>query len=341
MTGELNLADKIRWGIVSTAKIGVEKVIPGIQRSQTGIAAAIASRTLDKAQETAKALGIEKAYGSYQDLLADPDIDAIYNPLPNHMHVPVTIQAVNAGKHVLCEKPIALNADEAQQLLELPKDKLVAEGFMVRAHPQWIRAREIVRSGALGELKAIQAFFSYFNADPGNIRNNADIGGGALLDIGCYTMLAGRYFFDAEPTRVVSLIDRDPEFGTDRMTSALLDFGQNRHLNFVVSTQLTPYQRFQLVGTKKRLEIVIPVNAPQGEPVELRLDDGSASGDRSSVSETIAASDQYAELVDVFDRAITGETPLTFGIDDAIQNMKILDALFASADRGSWVDLER
>ena len=262
-------ASNIRWGIVSTARIGVEKVIPGIQRSKTGTACAIASRSLEKAQEAAGNLGIDKAYGSYEDLLADPDIDAIYNPLPNHMHVPVTLQAVQAGKHVLCEKPVALNAQEAAQLLDLPKDKLVAENFMVRAHPQWIRARDIVRSGELGELKAIQCFFSYFNDDAGNIRNQADIGGGALLDIGCYTMLAGRYFFDAEPKRVVSLIDRDPDFGTDRMTSALLDFGNNRHLNFIVSTQLTPYQRFHLVGTKKRLEIVIPVNAPQGEAVEI------------------------------------------------------------------------
>jgi len=327
----------IRWGIVSTAKIGLEKVIPGIQRSKTGIAAAIASRELEKAREAAEPLGIEKAYGSYEDLLADPEIDAIYNPLPNHLHVPVTIQAVEAGKHVLCEKPIALNAKEASKLLDLPKDRLVAENFMVRAHPQWIRAREVVRSGALGELKAIQCFFSYFNDDPQNIRNMAGIGGGALYDIGCYTMLSGRYFFDSEPERVVSLIDKDPSFGTDRMTSAILDFGQGRHLNFVVSTQLTPYQRFNLVGTKKRLEIVIPVNAPQGETVEIRTDDGSILGDGAMQAETIPPCDQYAELVDVFGRAISGEAPLPYGAEDAVQNMKILDALFASAEKGGWV----
>ncbi|WP_299818903.1 Gfo/Idh/MocA family oxidoreductase [uncultured Roseibium sp.] len=328
---------KIRWGIVSTAAIGLQKVIPGIQRSKTGAACAIASRSLEKAQGAARDLGIEKAYGSYEDLLADPEIDAIYNPLPNHLHVPVTVQAVKAGKHVLCEKPIALNEREAAQLLDLPKDRLVAENFMVRAHPQWIRAREIVRSGELGDLKAIQAFFSYYNDDPDNIRNMADIGGGALYDIGCYTMLAGRYFFDGEPERVVSLIDRDPKFGTDRMTSALLDFGQGRHLNFVVSTQLTPYQRFQLVGTRKRLEIMIPVNAPQGEAVTIRMDDGSELGDGAIRSETIAPCDQYAELADVFGRAIKGETPLPHGAADAVQNMKILDALFASADEGGWV----
>ncbi len=330
---------KIRWGIVSTAKIGTEKVIPGIQRSKTGIAAAIASRNMDKARAAASDLGIAKAYGSYEDLLADPDIDAIYNPLPNHLHVPVTVQAVNAGKHVLCEKPIALNAEEAGQLLSLPKDKLVAEGFMVRAHPQWIRAREIARSGELGDLKAIQAFFSYFNDDPDNIRNMADIGGGALYDIGCYTMLAGRYFFEAEPERVVALIDKDPQFGTDRMTSALLDFGNNRHLAFTVSTQLTPYQRFNLVGTKRRLEIVIPVNAPQGEAVDIRLDDGSVLGDGSMTSETIAPCDQYAELVDAFGRALGGDSPWPYQAEDAVRNMIVLDALFASAESGGWVSV--
>ncbi|MCX2725178.1 Gfo/Idh/MocA family protein [Roseibium salinum] len=330
---------KIRWGIVSTADIGLKKVIPGIQRSKTGIAFAIGSRDKARADAAARALGIERAYGSYEDLLADPDVDAVYIPLPNHLHVPLTRQAVEAGKHVLCEKPLALNAEEAAQLRDLPKDRLVAENFMVRAHPQWMMAREIIRSGELGELKAIQAFFSYFNDDPGNIRNMADIGGGALYDIGCYTMLAGRYFFEAEPQRVVSLIDKDPQFGTDRMSSALLDFGAGRHLTFTVSTQLTPYQRVQLVGTKKRLEIVIPVNAPQGEAVSLRVDDGSVLGDAVMQTQIISPCDQYAELVDVFGKAVAGEAPLPYGLEDAIQNMKVLDALFASAVDGGWVSL--
>ncbi|MEP2706197.1 MAG: Gfo/Idh/MocA family oxidoreductase [Roseibium sp.] len=335
----MSVPAQVRWGVLSTANIGREKVIPGIQGSKTGSVTAIASRGLERAQKAATDLGIAKAYGSYEDLLADPEIDAIYNPLPNHLHVPLTIQAVQAGKHVLCEKPIALSADEAKQLLDLPKDKLVAEAFMVRAHPQWIKAREMVRSGELGDLKAIQTFFSYFNDDPDNIRNMADIGGGALMDIGCYTMLAGRYFFDAEPERVVSLIDRDPKFGTDRMTSAMLDFGQNRHLSFTVSTQLTPYQRIQLVGTKKRLELVIPVNAPQGEAVTIRVDDGALHADASAQAQIIAPCDQYGEMADVFGRAVTGETALPYGAEDAVQNMRILDAIFASADKDGWVSL--
>lgn len=329
----------VRWGILSTAKIGRQKLIPGIQRSKTGKAMAIASRNLSTAESVAANLGIEKAYGSYEDLLADPDIDAIYNPLPNHMHVPLTIEAVNAGKHVLCEKPIAVTAKDAAQLLDLPKNRLVAEGFMVRAHPQWIRARDIVRSGALGELRSIQGFFSYFNADPGNIRNKADIGGGALLDIGCYPMVAGRYFFEAEPVRVMSLIDRDPAFGTDRLSSALLDFGDGRRLDFTVATQLVPYQRLQLFGTKARLEIRIPFNAPHEHGMELVIDDGSQLGDASGKSETLAPADQYAELVDVFGRAVLGVAPLPYGIEDAIQNMKILDAIFESEKRNGWAEL--
>ncbi|GGB61638.1 deoxyfructose oxidoreductase [Roseibium aquae] len=330
----------VRWGILSTAKIGREKVIPGIQNSKYGVAAAIASRDLGRAMETASALGIAKAYGSYDELLSDPDIDAIYNPLPNHLHVPLTLQAVEAGKHVLCEKPIALNAEEARRLMNLPEGRLVAEAFMVRAHPQWIRAREIVRSGALGELKVVQSFFSYFNSDPANIRNMADIGGGGLMDIGCYPIVAGRYFFEAEPKRAISLIDRDPQFGTDRVASALVDFGNGRRLDFTVATQLTPYQRIQLVGTEKRLEILIPYNAPGNEGMVLRLDDGSKFADAAAICETLPVSDQYAELTDIFALSFLGEIDPPYGPADALQNMKTLDALFASEKTGAWAEIE-
>ena len=328
----------IRWGVLSTAKIAREKVIPGIRASRTGSLVAIASRDAAKAQETADQLGIQVAHGSYEALLADPSIDAIYNPLPNHLHVPLTLHAARAGKHVLCEKPMALNAEEARQLLTLPKSgPLVAEGFMVRWHPQWLKAREIVRSGELGELRAIQSFFSYFNADPANIRNRADIGGGALLDIGCYPMVAGRFFFEAEPVRVMSMIDRDPAFGTDRLSSGILDFGGGRRLDFTVATQLAPYQRLQLVGTKKRLEITIPYNAPQGGSVSLLLDDGVQFADAGAQRIEVEPADQYAELIDAFGRAILGEAPFPYGPEDAIQNMVILDALFASDKAGAWV----
>ncbi|MTI42880.1 putative dehydrogenase [Roseibium hamelinense] len=335
----MSQANSVRWGILSTAKIGRTKVVPGIQRSRTGVPLAIASRNRESAQKAANELGIERAYESYEDLLADTDIDAIYNPLPNHMHIPMTLAAVRAGKHVLCEKPIALNAEEAAQLLDLPKGQHVSEGFMVRAHPQWIRAREIVRSGALGELKVIQGFFSYFNADPGNIRNKADIGGGALMDIGCYPLVAGRYFFECEPVGVLTLADRDPEFGTDRLTSALIDFGAGRRLEFTVSTQLVPYQRLHLFGTTQRLEIPVPFNAPQTEPVSLKLDEGTALGDASAQPEGIGIFDQYAEMIDVFGRAVLKQDTLPYGPEDAVQNMKILDALFESERVGGWVEI--
>ncbi|WP_454812640.1 Gfo/Idh/MocA family protein [Labrys neptuniae] len=327
---------KTRWGILSTAKIGTGKVIPGIQRAKGAEAVAIASRDLARAEAVANDLGIPKAYGSYEALLADPDIDAIYNPLPNHLHVPLTLQAVAAGKHVLCEKPIGLTAQDAAQLLVLPRDRLVMEAFMVRFHPQWLRAREAARSGELGEVRAIQAFFSYYNVDPANVRNQLDIGGGGILDIGCYPIVAGRFIFDAEPRRVIALIDRDPATGVDRLASAILDFGEGRRTEFTVSTQLTPLQRVDIVGTKKRFEITIPFNAPQAEAVTVYTDDGSRLGDASAVAETIAPVDQYAEEVDAFSAAIRGEITLPYGPADAVQNMKIIDALFRSDKSGAW-----
>ncbi len=327
---------KTKWGVLSTAKIGTEKVIPGINRSRTATVAAIASRDLARAEAAAQDIGIEKAYGSYEALLADPEIEVIYNPLPNHLHVPLTLEAVAAGKHVLCEKPIAPNAEEAEKLLDIADQRLVMEAFMVRFHPQWLRVKEIVGSGALGEVRSIQSYFSYFNRDPDNIRNNPDIGGGALLDIGCYPMLAGRFLFDGEPERVISLIDRDPDFRTDRLSTVIMDFGEGRRLDFTVSTQAVPYQRVNVFGTEKRAELIIPFNALPWEISTIRIDDGSDL--REGTGETIAidACDQYSEQADAFSAAVRGETPLPYGPADAVQNMKILDAMFRSEQSGTW-----
>ena len=249
---------KVIWGVISTAKIGRERVLPGMQKSELLEIRAIASRDEGTASRAAHALGIPQVYGSYEALLADPEIEAVYNPLPNHLHVPLTLQAAAAGKHVLCEKPIALTADEATALRDAAKQVLIAEAFMVRFHPQWIRAREIVREGRIGELRAVQMFFGYNNLDPANVRNRADIGGGGLYDIGCYAVVAGRYFFAGEPARAIALVDRDPAFRTDRLTSGLVDFGDGRRLDFTVSTQVAPHQRLKLCGTKGRIEIPIP-----------------------------------------------------------------------------------
>jgi predicted dehydrogenase len=331
---------KVVWGVLSTAKIGLERVLPGMLKSSLCEIRAISSRSLEAAQRAAQRLGIPKVHGSYEALLADPEIEAIYNPLPNHLHVPWTLQAVRAGKHVLCEKPIALNAQEAEQLRAVEGRALIMEAFMVRFHPQWLHARELVREGKLGTVRAVQAFFAYYNDDAANIRNNADMGGGGLYDIGCYPIVAGRFFFEAEPVRAIALIDRDPNFQTDRLTSGLVDFGGGRRLDFTVSTQSAKYQRVQISGTKGRLEIQIPFNAPQGARTRLFFDDGSELDGSKISTETIPESDQYTLQGDAFSRAVRGEIPLPYGVDDAVRNMRVIDALFRSEKSGRWEQIQ-
>jgi predicted dehydrogenase len=326
----------VRWGILSTALIGREKVIPGMQKSAWCDIRAIASRSRDAASAAARQLGIPVAYGSYEELFDDPEIEAIYNPLPNHLHVPLTLAAATKGKHVLCEKPIALSAREAEELRAVSGKVLVAEAFMVRFHPQWLRARELVREGAIGRPVAVQVFFSYFNDDPENIRNKADIGGGAIYDIGGYAMLSGRFAFDAEPLRAVSLVDRDPKLRTDRTTSAVIDFGEGRHLTFTVSTQAVPFQRVNIVGTKARIEIEIPFNAPQGGAMRILLDDGSKFAGAAAQVITLPAADQYELQGAAFSKAVRGVEPFPYGVEDAIQNMRVLDAIFRSEKSGGW-----
>ena len=326
------------WGVLGTARIGLQQVIPAMLASPLVEVRAIASRSLPSAQEAARSLGIAQAYGSYEALLADPEIEAIYNPLPNHLHVPLTLQAAAAGKHVLCEKPVALSAAEAETLRAASAQVLIEEAFMVRHHPQWRRARELVRAGRIGELQAVQVFFAYFNDDPGNIRNQPGIGGGALYDIGCYAVLAGRYLFEAEPLRVVSLVDRDPRMGTDRLTSALLDFGAARQLNFTVSTQSVRFQRVQVVGTLGRIELFIPFNAARGEPMHLALDEGGRLDGSSVTVETLPAADQYRLQVEDFSRRVRGDGrgPQAAGVDDAVAQARVIDALWRSERSSRW-----
>jgi predicted dehydrogenase len=330
---------KVVWGVLSTAKIGRERVIPAMQAASLCDMHAIASRSLERAQQTAGALGIPVAYGSYEELLADPAIEAIYNPLPNDQHVALTLQAARAGKHVLCEKPLALDANQAAQLREVATRVHIMEAFMVRFHPQWHHVRERVRAGDLGPVRSIQTWFSYFNKQADNIRNHVAQGGGALYDIGCYAVVTARYLFECEPQRVIALVDRDPEFGTDRTISALLDFGSGRRLVFTASTQSVPYQRVQIIGERKRIEVRIPFNATPGKGMELLTDDGSALDGSGIRSETMAACDQYGLQGDAFARAIRTQTPLAWGVDDAVANMRVIDALFASEISGAWVNV--
>ena len=331
--------EPVRWGILSTARIGRFKVVPGMMKSSLCNIVAVASRSEAAAREMAGELGIPAAYGSYESLLAAPDIEAIYNPLPNHLHVPLTLAAARAGKHVLCEKPVALTAAEAAQLKEAPAGVLIAEAFMVRHHPQWLAARDLIRAGEIGELRAVNVLFSYFNDDPQNVRNQADIGGGGLYDIGCYAVVSGRFLFEAEPARVTCLIDRDPLFRTDRLSSGLADFGGGRHLGFTVSTQLVPYQRVQALGTRGRIEIQIPFNAPQGEATRIFVDTGAALGDASARTIELAPCDQYQLQGEAFSRAVRGEQPLAYGVDDAVMNMRILDALFRAEKTRLWEEV--
>ena len=334
------MTQMIRWGVLGCAGIAAKAVIPAIQSSRLGRVAAIASRDAEKASAMATRFGIEKTYGSYEDLLSDPDIDAIYNPLPNHLHVPMTIKALEHGKPVLCEKPIALNAAQASELAEAQKaaNLPVAEAFMVRHHPQWKKARAMIAEGRLGDVRAIQTIFAYYLDDPKNVRNQADIGGGGLFDVGCYAINTARFLFDAEPLRAIALMENDPVFGTDRLTSGLLAFPEGRQLAFTCSTQLSLTQKVTVIGTRGRLEIPIPFNAPADQQTVLIFDDGRdlAGGGRQEI--VIKPVDQYREQVDAFAEAVLSGTPLETGLDDAIANMKAIDALFRSATSGRWED---
>jgi predicted dehydrogenase len=324
---------KIRWGIISTANIGVAKVIPGMLKSKELEVVAISSRNLKTATEWAGKLGIPKAYGTYEEMLADPDIDAVYNPLPNHLHVPLTIAAVKAGKHVLCEKPIAITSKEAKALLKLPKTKLVGEAFMVRHALQWLDAKARVKAGEIGEVRAIQCMFTYFNRDPKNVRNNSKIGGGGMLDIGCYPIVISRFIFGDDPVRAVATIDRDPKFKTDRLAGGILEFSKGRHLTFTCSMQLAPWQRVNIMGTKGRIEIEIPFNAPPDRANRLFVQGMNMN---EGFWFNCPVSDQYQLQAEAFGRAIRKEEKLTYGVADAVKNMAIIDALFRSEKSKKW-----
>lgn len=328
---------KIRWGILSTANIGVAKVIPAMQRGELCEVAAIASRSQATADAAARKLGIPVAYGSYEELLADPSIEAVYNPMPNHLHVPWAIRALEAGKHVLCEKPIALTSAEAETLVEASRRHphlKAMEAFMYRHHPQWVKARELVQSGAIGELRTINSFFSYFLRDPNNVRNMADIGGGGLMDIGCYNISLSRFIFDAEPRRVCGIVEYDPQFGTDRLASGMLDFGGGT-ATFTCSTQLTSYQRVNIYGTTGRVEIEIPFNAPPDQPCRMWHQHGSA------IDEIIfPICDQYTIQGDLFSRAILEDTAVPTPLSDAVANMRVIEAIVESGRANGWVAIK-
>ncbi|TFE36863.1 Gfo/Idh/MocA family oxidoreductase [Paraburkholderia dipogonis] len=326
----------VRWGVLSAGRIATNKVIPGMLKSHMLTVSGIAARDLSRAQLAASRLGIEEVYGSYEAMLADPEIEAIYNPLPNHLHVPMTLAAVRAGKHVLCEKPMALRASELDVLRPYADRVHIWEAFMVRFHPQWIDAREQIRRGAIGDLRFMQVGFSYFNDDPSDIRNRADIGGGATYDIGCYAVFAGRRFFDSNPQRAIATMDRDSAFGTDRCTSGLLDFAGGRQLAFSVSTQAARYQRVLLAGTRGRIEIEIPFNAPQDGACRYGLDDCSSLDGSSTRFTVLPVAGQYQLQAEAFSHAVRHQQPSEAALDDAQWNIRTIEALFSSAQTGRF-----
>ena len=326
----------VRWGILGAANIALQKVVPAMQATARARVVAIASRNADKARGAAATLAIPTAYGSYEELLADPNVDAIYNPLPNHLHVPWAIRAAEAGKHVLCEKPFALSAKEARTLCEV-RDRTgvtIAEAFMVRTHPQWLAARDLVRGGRIGDLRVVLDTSVTIGAID-DVRSKPDYGGGALMDIGCYPITMSRWLFGAEPVDVVATLERDPEFGVDRIASAMLRFPAGQ-ATFTVAGQLVPFQRMTLFGVRGRIELEIPFNAPPDRRCRIFVDDGSRfAGEAAEVIETPAV-DQYTLQAERFADAIAGIGDVPVSLEDAIANMAVIDAIFRSAESGRW-----
>jgi predicted dehydrogenase len=331
--GGYEVTDPVRWGVLGCADIAVRKVIPAMSGSDLSQVAAIASRSVEKARATADSLGIPKSYGSYEELLEDREIEAVYIPLPNHLHPEWTIAAAKAGKHVLCEKPLATSSELARQMIEVAERSGVKlmEAFMYRLHPLWVEVRRLITDGAIGELRAVQAAFSYYNDDPGDIRNQVEAGGGSLFDIGCYPVNVARMLFDAEPTDVMASMRRDPEFGTDVLTSVVLDF-DGRHAGFICSTQLENDQRVHIYGTGGRLVVEIPFNIPPDRPTRLlAVSGGEPPVAPDVVVHQIPEADQYRVQADAFSRAIRDDGPVPTPPKDAVANIEVMERIFADA----------
>ena len=318
----------IKWGVLSTSQFGLSHLIPAIQASETGSVHAIASRDPEKAERIAGELNIPVSYGSYEDLLADESIDAIYNPLPNHMHVPWTIKAMEAGKHVLCEKPIALNSSEAELLLQKTREfpgLKVMEAFMYRFHPQWEKVQSLIKNGEVGTVQSIHSVFTYYSDDPDNYRNKTNMGGGGLLDIGCYCISLSRFLFGNEPDSAYGKVTIDPDFGIDRKASGILIFG-DKTATFTCSTQMYHYQRALIFGTDGLIEIDIPFNPPGDKAVHIFL---TKNGERETIE--FEAVDQYRLQIDAFCQSVINNTAVPTPLGDAVANMKVIDAIFKSS----------
>jgi predicted dehydrogenase len=327
---------ELRWGILSTADIGRKKVIPAIQKADRCRVVAIGSRDGDRARETAAALGIPRAYDSYEALLADPEVDAVHVPLPNHLHPEWTIAAARAGKHVLCEKPLAMTAADAERMIEVCEAEGVRlmEAFMYRHHPSWVAVRELVAAGRIGRLTAVQSWFSYYNDDPTNIRNIRDVGGGALYDIGCYNVNLSRMLFGVEPTGVSAAITRDPVMGVDIVTSAVLEFGDGV-ATFTCSTRAEDDQRVHIYGTDGRISIAIPFNIPPDRPTQVHLARGGEPPVAPDIETfTFETKDPYTAEAEAFAAAVLDGGPTPVPPADAVANLRVIERIFEVAAGG-------
>ncbi len=331
------MTKKVRWGILGAANIAIRKVIPAMQAGKHCEILGIASRNVENAKQAANELSIPKFYGSYEALLSDSEIEAVYIPLPNHLHVEWSTKAAEAGKHVLCEKPLGLNANEVRKLIAV-RDKTgvkIQEAFMVRTHPQWLAVRDLIKSGRIGTLQAMTGFFSYFNDDKTNIRNKSETGGGALLDIGCYCINISRFIFEGEPKRVSAIISKDSETKIDKLTSAILDF-PNVQASFTCSTQLVPFQRMQFFGTKGRIEVEIPFNIPLDTATRIFIDDGSDLYGKTIEVIEFEATNKFTVQGDLFSNAILDNSIQAISLEDSFKNTTVIDAVFRSAETENW-----
>lgn len=323
---------KIRWGVLSTANIG-RKVIPALQTSNHNQVIAVSSRSLENARAYADELGITRAYGSYEELLNDPNIDAIYNPLPNDLHVPWSIKALQAGKHVLCEKPLGLNTAEVQQLIDVaaqhPHLKIM-EAFMYRFHPQWQRARDLVRAGSIGQVRNIHSHFAYNNRDADNIRNSIAMGGGALMDIGCYCISLARYIFAEEPLRVLGQITPYAGYEVDCFVTGIMEFADG-NATFTASTKIESKQYVSINGEQGSIFIPVPFNPIADANTNLILKRNEQHEDI-----LIVPSDHYRNMGDAFAQSVLLQKDTPTPLNDALANMKIIDAIFTSVESNQW-----
>jgi predicted dehydrogenase len=336
------MPEKVKWGFLGAAPIAKRRVLPAMRDCVRSEVFAIASRSIEKAQAFAAQFGIPQVYGSYEELIEDPEIEVIYNPLPNHLHVEWSIRAASRGKHVLCEKPLSRTVAEARRLLEA-RDKYkvkIGEAFMVRTHPQWLRTEELVRAGSIGKLQSAFGFFGYFNTDPASTRNVEEYGGGGLLDIGCYPIKTSRFVFGEEPMRVMACIERDPGFKVDKLTSGILEFPSGQCI-FTVGTQMVYYQKMQFLGSTGRIDVEIPFNPPTDRPSRILIDDGKDLLGSGLVVEMFPVCNQFTIQADLFSAAIRDGTEVPNPLEDSILNIAVIEALFRSGKSGKWETPER